>query len=191
VPTDGELLHRSVEDPEVFEEIFERHGASVWAYVRRRIGPDATEDVVADTFLVAFRRRERFDPGYESARPWLLGIATNLIRRRLRDERAYLDRIRHVAATAAIDETPDVERIDAERMRPALVEALMSLSPEDRDTFLLVSVGELSYSEAADALGIPIGTVRSRIHRARSLLRERIPGPPAIDDGQSVEHSDG
>jgi RNA polymerase sigma factor (sigma-70 family) len=140
---------------------------------------------------VAFRRRSSFDPTYESARPWLLGIATNVIRRRLRDERAYLERLRHVPASIPVDETSDVDRVDAQRMRPLLVEALMGLSTEDRETFLLVAVAELTYAEAARALGVPVGTVRSRIHRARSSLRERIPGPPAIVDREDVADDDG
>ncbi len=179
--SDGEIFRRSVDAPEAFEEIFERHGGAVWGFCRRRVGHDAAEEVVADTFLVAFQRRGGFDSSYDSARPWLLGIATNVIRRRLRDERAYLERRRHALGLVPVDDTVDVDRLDAERLRPILIEALLALSPDDRETFLLVSVGELTYSEAASALGVPVGTVRSRIHRARNQLRERIPGLPAID----------
>jgi RNA polymerase sigma-70 factor (ECF subfamily) len=191
VTTDGELFRRAVGDPEAFEEIFERHARSVWSYVRRRIGAAAAEEVVAETFLIAFQRRDRFDPAYESARPWLLGIATNLVRRRRRDERAYLEGTRRLPRAVPVDETADVERVDAERMRPILVQALMELSTGDRETFLLVVLGELTYTEAAQALGVPVGTVRSRIHRARSVLRERIGAPQAIDDGRSRDDDDG
>lgn len=189
--SDGELFKRSVEAPEAFEEIFERHGPAVWSYCRRRIGRDAADEIVADTFLVAFQRREDFDASYDSARPWLLGIATNVIRRHLRDERAYLDRKRHAPATIPAEDAADLDRVDAGRMRPILIEALLTLSPEDRDTFLLVAVGELTYSEAASALDVPVGTVRSRIHRARTRLRERIPNLPAIDDGGDTHDDDG
>jgi RNA polymerase sigma-70 factor (ECF subfamily) len=191
VTSDGELFARAVDDPAAFEEIFERHGASVLSYVRSRMGPDAAEDVVAETFLVAFRHRERFDPSYESARPWLLGIATNLVRRRRRDERAYLEGMRRVPGSVPDDGSGDIERLDAERMRPALVDALMALSTDDRETFLLVAVGELTYAEAAAALDVPVGTVRSRIHRARSVLRERIGAPTAIDDEGRTHGDDG
>lgn len=179
-----------MDTPEAFEEIFERHGAAVWSYCRRRVGRDAAEEVLAETFLVAYRRRGRFDPSYDSARPWLLGIATNLIRRRLRDERTHFERIRQVPVSIASDDVADVDRVDAQRLRPILIEALRALSPDDRETFLLVAVGELTYSEAASALGVPVGTVRSRIHRARSVLRERIPAFPAIDDegGANDDH---
>jgi RNA polymerase sigma factor (sigma-70 family) len=184
VTSDGELFRRSARDPEVFEEIFERHAASVWSYARRRIGADAAEDVVADAFLIAFARRESFDPAYDSARPWLIGIATNLIRHRLRDERAHLAAIGKVSEPPPVDEFDDPGRFDAQRMRPLLVDGLMSLSNDDRETFLLVALGELTYAEAALALGVPVGTVRSRMHRIRRVLRERIPGLPAIHDGE-------
>jgi RNA polymerase sigma factor (sigma-70 family) len=169
----------------VFEKIFERHSAAVWSYVRRRIGTDAAEDVVADAFLIAFARRASFDPAYDSARPWLLGIATNLIRHRLRDERAHLAAISKVAEPPPVDEFDDLTRFDAQGIRPLLVEALMSLSNDDRETFLLVALEELTYGEAALALGVPVGTIRSRMHRIRRVLRERIPAFPAIDDGEA------
>jgi RNA polymerase sigma factor (sigma-70 family) len=184
VTSDSELFRRSARDPEVFEGIFERHAASVWSYVRRRIGADAAEDVVADAFLIAFQRRTSFDPSYDSARPWLLGIATNLIRHRLREERVHLAAIGRLSAPVPLDDL-DVSRFDAERLKPLLVDALMALANDDRETFLLVALGELTYAEAALALGVPIGTVRSRMHRVRRALRERIPELTAIDDGEA------
>jgi RNA polymerase sigma factor (sigma-70 family) len=183
VASDGEVIRRSVEEPAAFEEIFERHSGSVWRYVRGRVGQTFAEDIVADTFLIAFQRRDIFDPSYDSARPWLLGIANNLIRHRLRDERVRLAAIGKVSDPPAVDESDDVSRLDAERMRPLLIDALLSLAPHDRETFLLVALGELTYAEAAVALDIPVGTVRSRMHRIRVLLRERVPALPAIDDG--------
>lgn len=181
--SDGDVFGRSVQEPEVFEEIFERHSASVWRYVRGRIGQALAEDIVADTFLIAFQRRATFDPSYQSARPWLLGIANNLIRHRLRDERVRLAAIGKASDPPDLEEFDDVSRLDAERMRPLLIDALMSLSAEDRETFLLVALGELTYTEAALVLDVPVGTVRSRMHRVRRRLRERVPGLPAIDDG--------
>lgn len=189
--TDGELFRRAVDEPEAFGEIFERHGISVWSYARSRLGEAAAEEVVADTFLVAFRRRDRFDPTYGSARPWLLGIATNLIRRRRRDEQTYLSALQRLPVSDPPDGTADLDRLEAQRMRPTLVEALLALSDDDRETFLLIAVGELTYNEAATALGIPVGTVRSRIHRARSILRERLGSLAAIPDGDDGVDGDG
>jgi RNA polymerase sigma factor (sigma-70 family) len=182
VQTDGELLRRSVEEPHVFEEIFERHGAAVSRYVGSRIGANAAEEITSESFLIAFARRSNFDPSYESARPWLFGIATNLIRHRLREERVHLAARRSLAEPPAGDELEVADRLDAERMRPLLVDALLALSSKDRETFLLIAVGELTYPEAANALGVPVGTIRSRMHRVRSILRERIPGLPATND---------
>jgi RNA polymerase sigma-70 factor, ECF subfamily len=183
VASDGDLFRRSERDPGAFEEIFERHAASVSRYVRRRIGREASEEIVAETFLIAFDRRARFDPTYPSARPWLLGIATNLLRRHLREKRARLTTIARLADPPSIADGREAARLDAERARPVLLDALAALSDEDRETFLLVALGELTYAEAAAALEIPVGTVRSRMHRVRSRLRERLPGLVAIDEG--------
>lgn len=182
---DGELFRRSLREPAAFAGIFERHAASVLSYVRGRIGANAAEEVVSETFLIAFQRRARFDPSYGSARPWLLGIATNLIRHHLRAERAHLEAIGKLIEPSPIDGSDDVARLDAQRMRPALIDALLSLSVADRETFLLIAVGGLTYEETAAALGVPVGTVRSRVHRARALLRERIQGIPAITEGNA------
>jgi RNA polymerase sigma factor (sigma-70 family) len=183
VDTDAEIFRRSVRDPEAFREIFERHAAAVHAYARRRIGMTAGEEILAQTFLTAFEKRTRFDPSYGSARPWLLGIATNLIRHHLREEREHLTALRKRAHDQPEDPVEDDTRLDAERMKPTLLEALLALSDDDRETFLLLALGQLTYEEVASALGIPIGTVRSRIHRARGHLRERVSGWAAIDEG--------
>jgi RNA polymerase sigma-70 factor (ECF subfamily) len=183
VDTDAEIFRRSVRDPEAFREIFERHAAAVHAYARRRIGMTAGEEILAQTFLTAFEKRTRFDPSYGSARPWLLGIATNLIRHHLREEREHLTALRKSAHDQPEAPVEDDARLDAERMKPTLLEALLALSDDDRETFLLLALGQLTYEEVASALGIPVGTVRSRIHRARRHLRERVPGWTAIDEG--------
>jgi len=143
----------------------------------------AGEEILAQTFLTAFEKRTRFDPSYGSARPWLLGIATNLIRHHLREEREHLTALRKSAHDQPEAPVEDDARLDAERMKPTLLEALLALSDDDRETFLLLALGQLTYEEVASALGIPIGTVRSRIHRARRHLRERVPGWTAIDEG--------
>jgi RNA polymerase sigma factor (sigma-70 family) len=90
VATDAEIFQRSIRDPDAFREIFERHAPAVHAYARKRIGSTAGEEILAQTFLTAFEKRSRFDTSYGSARPWLLGIATNLIRHHLREEREHL-----------------------------------------------------------------------------------------------------
>lgn len=174
--TDAEIIRRSVEEPRAFEAIFERHAGVILAYARRRVGHAAGEEVASQTFLIAFERRARFDPSFASARPWLLGIATNLLRHHVRDERLHLAALGKLGPDTAEDPVGDPDRLDAERLAPALGAALIELSEGDRETFLLVALGELTYHEAALALEIPVGTVRSRVHRARMRLREQLRG---------------
>jgi RNA polymerase sigma factor (sigma-70 family) len=185
VDTDAEIFQRSILDPDAFREIFERHASTVHAYARKRIGMTAGEEILAQTFLTAFEKRARFDLSYESARPWLLGIATNIIRHHLREEREHLTALGKMFREQPEDPVDDVARLDAQRMNPRLIAALLALSDDDRETFLLLALGQLTYEEVASALRIPIGTVRSRIHRARMHLRERVPGRAAIPHGEA------
>jgi RNA polymerase sigma factor (sigma-70 family) len=183
VSTDGEIFQRSIRDPDAFREIFERHATIVLAYARKRLGASTGDEILAQTFLVAFERRARFDPTYASARPWLFGIATNVIRHHLREEREHLAALGKMEPDLPMDSVEDITRLDAQRMRPQLIAALLTLSDDDRDTFLLIALGELTYEQTAAALGIPVGTVRSRIHRARIRLREQVRPRTAIPEG--------
>jgi RNA polymerase sigma factor (sigma-70 family) len=182
VITDAEVIQRSLQAPDAFGEIFERHHEAVARYSRRRLGAPAGEDIAAQAFVVAFERRARFDVRYETARPWLLGITANLIRHHLRDERVHASALERAPLDPAPAPIDDPGRIDAARLRPALTAALLALSDDDRETFLLVALGEISYQEAATALGIPVGTVRSRMYRARRALRERLDDLEAMTD---------
>ncbi|MEA2554829.1 MAG: hypothetical protein QOI60_160 [Actinomycetota bacterium] len=178
---DGELIQRSLDEPSAFETIFERHFQAVLTFSCRRVGAAAGEDVASQTFVLAFERRARFDPVFRSARPWLFGIATNLARHHVRDERTHLAALIRIPIESPADPVDDPAKLDAERLRPIIAEALLTLSDPDRETFLLVALGELSYEETATALGIPIGTVRSRVNRARTRLRERLVREVATD----------
>ena len=182
--TDAEIFQRSIRDPDAFREIFDRHASAVHAYARRRIGMTAGEEILAQTFLTAFEKRARFDLSYDSARPWLLGIATNIIRHHLREESEHLRALGKMFRERPEEPVDDVARLDAQRMTPRLIAALLALSEDDRETFLLLAIGQLTYEEVSSALRIPIGTVRSRIHRARIHLRERVPGRTAMTDGE-------
>ncbi len=171
---DAEILRLSVGEPRLFEEIFVRHYDQILRYARQRVGHDVGEEIAARTMMIAFTRRASFDGSSPSARAWLFGIATNLLRHHYRDERVHLGALARLPIDPNVDDIADPQRLDAERARPALIEALGSLSEGDRDAFVLLSLAQLSYPEIADALEIPIGTIRSRIHRARALLRERL-----------------
>jgi RNA polymerase sigma factor (sigma-70 family) len=163
VRSDAEAIAASVDRPDEFVLIFDRHFAAVYRFVARRLGADAGGDIASETFTRAFAQRARYRPETPTALPWLLGIANRLAanerRREARQLRAY--------AKAASDETVDLEVGD----RGALADALGRIEPRDRDALLLFAWADLSYAEVAEALAIPVGTVRSRINRARSLMQ--------------------
>jgi RNA polymerase sigma factor (sigma-70 family) len=172
--TDAEVIGQSLDDPERFGTIFERYFLPIHQYLARRIGPRAAADLAAETFVVAFSQRHRYDLGRDCARPWLYGIATNLAgTHRRQEERRY----RALARTGASLVAPSEEDLIADRVsalaaRPALAAALAGLDRRDRDVLLLVALAGLSYDEVAESLGIPYGTVCSRLSRARRLLRD-------------------
>lgn len=170
---DARLIEASLGEPERFAGVFERHHAEIHRYVARRIGAQAADDVVAETFLAAFRRRSSYDRQRPDARPWLYGIATTLVARHRRAEVRYL---RAVARTG-VDPVPEplaervVSRVAAQGEERALARGLAGLNRGDRDVLLLVAWADLRYEEVAQALEIPVGTVRSRLSRARRKLR--------------------
>jgi RNA polymerase sigma-70 factor, ECF subfamily len=172
IPDDATLIGRSVHEPAAFAEVFRRHAAEVQRYVLRRLGPDAADDVVAETFLAAFRLRERYDAARPDARPWLYGIAGNLIGRHRRAEiRNYrlLARTGTDPVIASFSDEVDAA-VSARAATRQLAAALARLPAAQRDSLLLVAWSELSYEQAA-AMGVPAGTFRSRVNRARARLR--------------------
>jgi RNA polymerase sigma-70 factor (ECF subfamily) len=191
VEDDASVIARSNREPAAFGLIFDRHYQSVLRYARRRAGIDEGEEIAARTFLLAFELRERFAPQATTALPWLLGIATNLLRHRARSERVHLASLARVPAP--LDEELDLETsLDAERARGEIAEALVALRAEARDALLLNVLGGLGYAEVAAALQIPIGTVRSTISRAKAQLRERLARLEAIvHEGMEDEDTGG
>lgn len=171
---DAALIAASIDTPVAFAALFDRHYDFVHRYLGRRVGLDIADDLASETFTTAFRVRARYDLAHSNARPWLLGIATNLIRHHRRAEvrrlRAY-ERLEAERA-AGIDEALVAARVDAAAERPRIARALARIPDGDRDPLLLLAWADLTYAEIAIALNIPIGTVRSRIHRARRRLRE-------------------
>ncbi|MEV3984032.1 RNA polymerase sigma factor [Nonomuraea sp. NPDC049758] len=172
---DALLIERSLNEPEIFATLFDRHAPLLHRYVTRRLGPSEAEDVVADTFLAAFQHRGGYDRNRPDARPWLYGIASNLIGRRRRTEmslyRAYVRSGVHPAELSGSRVEDEVNTLAVNR---PLALALMELAPADRDVLLLVAWAELSYQEVADALAIPPGTVASRLNRARLQIRQAL-----------------
>lgn len=180
----------------VFGMLFDAHAAPLQRYLARRVGTETAHDLVAETFLVALRRRETYRPEAGTARAWLYGIATNLLRHHVRTETRALNATARLAAAdevvSAAHDGRVVERVDAQLRAAQLASALAELSPADRDTLLLVSWAGLEPGEVAEALGIPAGTVRSRLHRVRRWLRANAPEsrPESTKDKNNGEEAD-
>lgn len=156
-----------------FSAIFDAYSSEIHSYVTQRIGRGPADDVVAETFLTAFRKRERYDPARAGIRTWLYGIATNLIHKHRRAEvRALraMDRYSPPADSPGHEESV-AARVSAESLRPALAEAIARLGRGQRDVLLLAALAGLSHEEIASALGISYGTVGSRLSRARTKIR--------------------
>ena len=175
---DAAAIARSLADPEEFAVIFERHFDEIHRYLRRR-HPQEADELAAEVFTVAFDARARYRAIGDSARPWLYGIASNLLAKRRRSERRALRA--HARAGARPDTGADEyerarERADAQRRSAAVAGALARLRGPERDTLLLYALSDLSYEEIAFALEVPIGTVRSRLARARTHAGEDLAG---------------
>lgn len=173
---DAAVIQRSLTQPERFATVFDRHAPHIHRYLARRVGWQFVDDLVAETFLTAFRKRSRYDTNHRDARPWLYGIATNLVGQHRREE------VRRYRVPELVGHDPVggdhaervVANVTSRSVRSVLSEALAALTPGDRDVVLLIACEELTYEEVARALDIPVGTVRSRLHRARFQLRETL-----------------
>lgn len=173
---DSTVIERSLREPEAFGEIFDRHFDAIVGFCVRRIGAVRGEDVAGDVFRWAFENRRRFDLEHGDARLWLFSIANNLVRESLRSagrqQLAYgrwLTREMRVGSELAFQVAASV---DAQHDLSA-VAAVLELQPvEEVETLLLFAWEQLTYSQIAEALAIPVGTVRSRIHRVRQHLHE-------------------
>jgi RNA polymerase sigma factor (sigma-70 family) len=175
--TDEELIRRSWSEPATFAGIFDRHHAQLYRYLSRRVGAELAQDLAAETFVTAFARRGDYRPDTSDARPWLYGIAHNLLRNHLRDERRQLAAYARRGADPPADPDSAAEfsladsRADSAAISAVLARLLARMPARDRDVLLLFAWADLSYAEIAEALGIPVGTVRSRLNRARRQLR--------------------
>ncbi|MFF3885312.1 RNA polymerase sigma factor [Streptomyces sp. NPDC001914] len=180
---DAEIVAQSLEQSELFALLYDRYAPDIHRYAARRLGDAAADDITADTFLVAFRIRSRYDRTRANARPWLYGIAGNLIGKQRRAE------VRALRALARTGRDPLavsggafwIEDADSRiAAQGPLAGALAALSAPDRHVLLLVAWAELTYQEVAEALGIPVGTVRSRLNRARRKVRTALGADPAF-----------
>jgi RNA polymerase sigma-70 factor, ECF subfamily len=172
-PSDAEVIGRSLDEPDAFGLIYDRHAATVLRFLGRRVGAEVAEGLVGELFRIAFERRKTFDASRVSALPWLYGIGSNLL---LKHRRAEARRLRANARMAAADEAPDkragTAALDARLLFPRVADAIDALPDGEREALLLFAWEDLSYQSVAEALELPIGTVRSRLNRARAQLRE-------------------
>jgi RNA polymerase sigma factor (sigma-70 family) len=171
--TDADVVEASIADPAGFATLFDRHATVIRHYLARRVGPQPAEDLTGETFLIAFSRREDYDLAHQNALPWLYGIASNLVRQR---RRAEVRQLRALARTGVDDVLADhaesvSAKVTAQASTRVLAGALARLTAGERDVLLLMAWAGLSYDELAAALDIPLGTVRSRLHRARTKVR--------------------
>jgi RNA polymerase sigma factor (sigma-70 family) len=193
--SDADAIARSLSVPDAFAVLFDRHFDAVHRYLARRVGRERADDLASQTFIVAFERRQSFRPEVVEARPWLLGIATGLLLNERRAERRLLQMIARLGSGTDLRMShTDREPSEIDR---GLAAALSGLDDDQRDVLLLLAWGELSYDEIAAALSIQIGTVRSRLSRARAQLRAELdlppvdspalptPGPGGSDDGRA------
>ncbi|WP_326632146.1 RNA polymerase sigma factor [Nonomuraea fuscirosea] len=170
---DSELVSASWSDPEAFAELFDRYSAMLYRYVSKRLGPGPAEDLVGETFLIAFSKRRSYDLSYPDARPWLFGILTKLVARHHRSEATRYRALLRAPVEAEVESPADrvAAGVSAQAVRGELAGALAALPAKDRDVLLLIAWGDLTYEEVARALGIPVGTVRSRLNRGRRKVR--------------------
>lgn len=174
--SDADVIEHSSRRPESFGLIFDRHAISVHRFIARRTDTETADDVLSEVFAAAFKRRDRFDLTYDSALPWLYGIALNSIRRSWRTTLAQQRASSRAALETAVPSHEDdaADRLDAverwARLRPLVDE----LADGDRQALLLYAWEDLTYAQIALALNVPVGTVRSRIHRARAHLQKRL-----------------
>jgi RNA polymerase sigma factor (sigma-70 family) len=163
--------------PEDFEAAFREHFGPVYRFIARRVGTALAEDLAAEVFAIAYRRRASYELSRGSVRSWLYGIATNVVRGHWRDEQQLLELDAHAAPSApgteGFDDAAD-ERVIAASLAPRIAGALAALNQQQRDVLLLHAWADLSHEEIAVALGIANGTARSRLSRARAALRAQL-----------------
>ncbi|MFD9941313.1 RNA polymerase sigma factor [Nonomuraea sp. NPDC059023] len=176
---DAALIEQSWRRPDVFAVLYDRYFDEIYRYLAGRLGPHIADDLAAETFLVAFRKRRTYDAARGAVRPWLYGIATKLLAQHRRSETRRLAAFQRAPVDALADDGPEdsvTTRVAAANAQGRLASALERLSHGDRDVLLLIALADLSYEEVAQVLDIPFGTVGSRLNRARKKLRAALGG---------------
>ena len=170
--------------------MFTRHHPAVHRYLARRLGADLADELAAETFAVAFAERGRYDAAFADARPWLFGIATGS---RIAIGGVRSVRLRAYARTGVDATVPPADervaaRADSAGAGRALATALAGLTAKERDVLLLYAWEQLDQPEIAAALSISLGTVKSRLHRARTRLRQSLAAAGELDSLRPENH---
>ena len=187
--SDASVVVRSIADPRCFALIFDRYGDVVRRFAARRVPATDVDDIVAETFGIAFEQRASFGDRYPSARHWLLGVANNVIRHHQRSwtRRASAMRRAEMHTAAHLDPLVDVAgRLDATNEAAVLFDVLEQLSVEYRDVLLLVAWERLTPAEAALVLDIPAATARTRLHRARQQIMHELERSSSADEREVI-----
>ena len=175
---DAELMRAAQTDPASFGALFDRHFAAVYRFCERRVGRPMAEDLAGDTFRRAFEARHSYDMSRPSALPWLYRIALNLVRDALRaraaEDRAYARLHDLAGAGSPSDSDQAARRAEARADLAALARLLLAEPQQDVEALFLHVWDGLSYADVATALGVPVGTVRSRLSRLRHRLEEHL-----------------
>ncbi len=187
--SDGAVIADSLETPGAFGAIFDRHGSTLLRFLARRVDPAEAEDLLGEVFRIAFERRSAFERDRDSARPWLYGIAANVVAKHHRSEARRFRAMARVPAERPLDDDPAddpaeraVAAADAGARWTRVMDAIGTLPEAERQVLLLFAWEELSYDEIALALGVPVGTVRSRLSRGRARLAALTQGLDTITD---------
>lgn len=183
--SDAEVMMASLTCPDAFGAIFDRHATALYRYLVRRVGVDEADPLLGELFRVAFERRATYDAARTDARPWLYGIASNLLAHHHRGEARRLRAMARLAAqdTSHVNDASVDQRLDATSLWPLVADAVAHLPAGERDALFLYAWEDLGYDEIAAALDVPVGTVRSRLNRARRRLRE-LPALSGRDDDE-------
>ena len=172
--SDASVIAASLDEPARFGAVFDRHATTLYRYFVRRVGASEADGLLGELFRVAFERRTTYDIARPNARPWLYGIATNILAKHRRREARRLRATARLMAerSASVDVADGVATaLDAAELWPRVSEMIAELPDGERDALLLFVWEQLSYEEIATSLEIPIGTVRSRLNRVRRRLR--------------------
>ncbi len=171
--SDAAVIVASLEDPGTFGVLFDRYGGLLLRFLARRVDPAEAEGLLAEVFRIAFERRGSFQLDRDCARPWLYGIAANVVAKYHRSAARRLRATLRFAARRSLPDDPAeraIQAADAQARWTRVAEAIVELPDPERQTLLLFAWEEQSYEEIAEALGVPVGTVRSRLNRARARV---------------------